>query len=75
MLHICVETINDIREEPERIIIFNILLQNIFQNLMIDTCEEFLDIAFEYPAGSGIVFRYFLSKDFKPRHCFVCTLS
>ena len=52
-----VETSDHFTQEQDRISAFDVLFQNVTQNLMIDVCEEFSDIAFQNPDRPRMIAR------------------
>lgn len=58
----CVKTADDFCYKRDDFFIFEMLLHDGKQNLLVNGSEEFADIAFEYPAGARMVARNLARK-------------
>lgn len=66
---------DDFSQEPEDILVGYISFKDEKQNLVVDGCEEFADVAFEYPSCAGVVFGYLIGKAPELVHRPVCSLT
>src|SRR3989344_2893044 len=69
------ETADDFHDEGKDALVGDITTYDVVKNALIDGGEEFSDVAFEYPAGAGVVARNFVRELPEPIHRLVRALA
>ena len=67
------EATDDIFEQGEQTRVCDARGENSQENLLVYGGEEFADVAFEHPAGTGIILRYAVRERAESRHGLVCS--